>query len=533
MTGRKKEKGKKRRRWPRFLLSLFLVLVVGYFVMSFIYRLPDISSRTQSYMVDDGQSTKIGRWVGELGAAHPEKSGVFLLRRGRDAFAARALLARMSEKSLDIQYYMYHQDTVGGLLTYEVLRAADRGVRVRMLIDDIYGNQNEDTWVALDAHDNIEVRMWNPWKRGGSRLIQSVVRVAQIDYRMHAKSYTADNQATILGGRNIGDEYFDADPDLAFNDVDVLSIGPPVREVSTEFDTYWNADHAFPVNILIRQGAEQDVADLRAKKQEFFDKQSTSDYVKALTDSDLARGLKEGSLAFSWSDARVIHDSPHKEDLKKAGKAELLISQLAPYITGATKTVDIVSPYFVPGDRATEALCKLAADGVKVRILTNSLASNDVSAVHAGYAKYRRKLLRCGVRLFELDESLKDREGKLFTWLPGLAKSSLHAKTMVFDGEIMFVGSFNFDQRSLHINNEIGLVFHDPAIAGAAAKQFEDNVNRLAFEVRFSREGGRQNMQWTGGQGGPEVVLEKEPYATAMQKLTVGIVKWLPIESQL
>ena len=247
----------------------------------------------------------------------------------------------------------------------------------------------------------------------------------------------------------------------------------------------------------------------------------------------MAKGLKDGSLAFGWSEARVIHDSPQKEDLKKAGTDELLISQLAPYITGAKKTVDIVSPYFVPGDRATEALCKLSRDGVQVRILTNSLASNDVSAVHAGYAKYRRKLLRCGVRLFELDESLKDREGKMFTWLPGLAKSSLHAKTMAFDGEIMFVGSFNFDQRSLHINNEIGLLFHDPAIAGAAAKHFEDIVNKVAFEVSVARESGRENMKWTGGQGGPDVVMAKEPYATTMQKLTVGILKWLPIESQL
>jgi putative cardiolipin synthase len=312
-----------------------------------------------------------------------------------------------------------------------------------------------------------------------------------------------------------------------------LAIGPSVREVSSEFDAYWNAAHAYPVNILVRQGTDQDLAKLRSKKDSFFKKQSTSDYVKALNDSDLARGLKNGNLTFSWAEALVIHDSPQKEDMKKAGRDKLLISQLAPYITGAKKTVDIVSPYFVPGDRATEALCKLSQEGVKVRILTNSLASNDVSAVHAGYSKYRRRLLRCGVRLFELDESLKDREGKMFTWLPGLAKSSLHAKTMVFDGEIMFVGSFNFDQRSLHINNEIGLVFHDPEIAQAAAKQFEDNVNKVAFEVSFSREGGRENMQWTGGQGGPDVALEKEPYATTIQKLTVGILKWLPIDSQL
>ncbi|MGI9568678.1 MAG: phospholipase D-like domain-containing protein, partial [Desulfobulbia bacterium] len=349
--------GKKRKHWLGILTSLVLILIGGYIVMSIIYRLPDISNRDPSRVIDDGQATKMGRQFGEQVASHPGKSGVFLLRRGRDAFAARALLAQLSEKSLDIQYYMYHQDTVGGLLTYEVLKAADRGVRVRMLIDDIYGNKDEDTWVGLDAHENIDVRMWNPWKRGGSRLIQSIVRAAKIDYRMHAKSFTADNQATILGGRNIGDEYFDADTNVAFADIDVLSIGPPVREVSDEFDAYWNAEHAYPVNILVRQGTNQDLVDLRSMKDAFFEKQSTSDYVKALTDSDLAKGLKDGSLTFSWSEARVIHDSPQKEDLKKAGRDKLLISQLAPYITGAKKTVDIVSPYFVPGDKATEALC--------------------------------------------------------------------------------------------------------------------------------------------------------------------------------
>jgi len=406
--------------------------------MGVIYQLPDLSGRQPSYMIDDEQDTRMGQLFGQQVAANSGKSGVFLLHHGRDAFVARVLLARLSEKSLDIQYYMYHQDTVGGLLTYEVLKAADRGVRVRLLIDDIYGNQDEDTWVALDAHENIEVRMWNPWKRGGNRLIQSVVRMAQINYRMHAKPFTADNQATILGGRNIGDEYFDADPNLAFTDVDVLSIGPTVRQVSSEFDAYWNASHAYPVNILIHKGTQRELSDLRSAKAAFYEKKSTSDYVKALADSDIAKGFKNGSIAFHWAEARVIHDSPHKEELKKTGGDKLLVSQLAPYITGAKKTVDIVSPYFVPGKRVSEALCRLRQNGVRIRILTNSLASNDVSAVHAGYSKYRRSLLRCNVRLFELDESLKEREGKMFTWLPGLAKSSLHAKTMVFDGEIMF-----------------------------------------------------------------------------------------------
>ena len=400
-------------RWAKRLGVILLLFIGGFFLMNLFYRLPDISSRTQSYAIDDGAATSLGQLYTPLVSAHPGKSGVFLLSDGRDAFAARALLAREAEKSIDVQYYMYHQDTVGNLLTNELLKAADRGVRVRMLIDDIYGNEGEDTWVALNAHPSIEVRLWNPWKRGRNRLIQSGFRALSINYRMHAKSFTVDNQATILGGRNIGNEYFDADTEVAFSDLDVLTVGPPVAEVSAEFDAYWNSEFAYPVEILVRQGTEEDVEALRQARGAFFEKEATSKYVTALSDSDLAHGLKDGSLKLSWADGRVIHDSPLKKTLGKKGADELLISQLAPYITGSKKTAYMVSPYFVPGDKAADAMCKMAEDGVDVRILTNSLASNDVSAVHAGYSKYRRKLLRAGVRLYELDESLKDREGKI------------------------------------------------------------------------------------------------------------------------
>ncbi|MEM7144521.1 MAG: phospholipase D family protein [Verrucomicrobiota bacterium] len=521
------------RRWAKRLGYVAVFLVTVFLLAKIHYRLPDISNRKQSHAIEDGAATSLGKLFAEELNAQPGKAGVFLLGDGRDAFAARALLARQAEKSLDVQYYMYNQDTVGRLLTYDLLRAADRGVRVRLLIDDIYGNKGEDTWVALDSHPMIEVRLWNPWKRRRSRLIQNVLRFTDINYRMHSKSFTIDNQATILGGRNIGDEYFNANPEVAFSDIDVLAIGPPVAEVSAEFDAYWNSEFAYPVDILVRPGTEEELEVLRNAREEFYQDNSTSRYVIALTQSDLAKGLADGSLAFSWSDARVISDSPLKKSLGKQGKDKLLISQLAPYVLESTETVYIVSPYFVPGDKACEALCKLVADGVDVRILTNSLASNDVSAVHAGYSKYRRRLLRCGVRLFELDEMLKEREGKSFTWLPGLKKSSLHAKSMVFDDDTMFVGSFNFDQRSLFINNEIGLVFRDPELAAAASQRFEDNINEVAFEVRMTDEGGRSKLEWVGGQGGPDVVMTEEPHATTGQKIMVGILKWLPIDSQL
>ncbi len=515
-------------------LIILAIIILGYFFLRMRYRMPDISGRPVSYGTSDGAETSLGKMLKPGLEKNPGKTGVKLLSNGLDAFVGRVAMAMKAEKTIDLQYYMYHQDTVGNLMIHELFEAADRGVRVRMLIDDIYGSKSEDLWIGLDAHPNIEVRLWNPWKRDRNWLIQSAFRFREINYRMHQKSFTVDNQVTVLGGRNIGDEYFDADPDLAFNDLDVLAVGPSVSEVSLEFDGSWNSEHAYPVNILIRQGSSKELEDLKESTSAFFKKNLDSPYVEALKNSDLSKEINAGTLTFDWaSEAKVIYDSTEKIRMGKAGKDGLLMTHLAPYMTGAKKTVDISSPYFVPGKTYADDLCKLGRDGVKVRVLTNSLASNDVSAVHAGYSKYRRPLLRCGVELFELDETLMKSQGKTFTWLPGLKKSSLHAKTMVFDGEYMFIGSFNFDERSLYINNEIGLLFKDSKIAGAAAKHFEDNVGKVAFKVEFNREGGNENMKWIGGQGGPDVVMTKEPYASTFQKATVGILKWLPIDSQL
>jgi putative cardiolipin synthase len=358
--------------------------------------------------------------------------------------------------------------------------------------------------------------------------------VKDINYRMHAKTFTVDNQATILGGRNIGNEYFDADPDLAFTDLDALAVGAAVADVSSEFDEYWNSEYAYPISTLEAAGTAADLDRLRGQAKSFFAEHSTSQYIDALDHSDLAQALRQHTVAFRWSEARIVHDSSEKKAHDAEWQEELLISQLAPAIESAQREAIIVSPYFVPGERATAALCKLSRNGVRVRILTNSLVSNDVAAVHAGYARYRKPLLRCGVELYELNEDLRKTEGKMFFWLPGLSKSSLHAKTMAFDRETMFVGSFNFDQRSLHINNEIGILFKDPQIATEAAENFDRHIDEAAFRVVLETDDhGRETMRWLGRSDGQDVTFDTEPYAGTGLKLVVDVLKWLPIESQL
>jgi len=454
---------------------------------------------------------------------------------GLDAFVARAILARKAERSIDLQYYMFHQDTVGRLLLVELLAAADRGVRVRMLIDDIYGEEADAVWAALDAHATIEVRLFNPFSRARSKYLQYVTRLRTINHRMHSKTYTVDNQATIVGGRNIGSEYFDADPDLAFTDLDVMAIGPVVPEVSTEFDEYWNSEHAYPVSTLRRGGTGDDLDRLRADLDAFRAKSSTSVYVDALNHSALAAALKDHTVKLSWSKARVIRDSSEKQTLgKKNGRKELLISQLAPYLLEAKEELIIVSPYFVPGNRAVEAMCQLRRQGVRIRILTNSLASNDVAAVHAGYSRFRKALLRGGVELYELDEEIRKTEAERFTWLPGMSKSSLHAKTMACDRRVMFVGSFNFDQRSLYLNNEIGIIFDEPETASQAFATFDANIDRVAFKVTLQggKDGGG-SLRWIKRKNGEETVYASEPYVGLWTRFVVGCIRLLPIDSML
>ncbi len=520
----------------RRTLLLGIITMVSLPVIGGCANLPDNDGRISSQVISDGENTSLGQAFNPQIEQHPAQSGVLLLGNGLDAFVGRAVLARLAERSVDVQYYMFHQDTVGRLLIKELLEAADRGVRVRMLIDDMYGEEADDTWSAINSHPNMEVRLYNPFVRGHSKNLQFITQMKRVNHRMHSKTYTADNQVTIVGGRNIGDEYFDADKDVAFSDLDAMAIGPVVPEVSDEFDQYWNNRHSFPVSTLVAGVAKETVSTdaldkLRKELAEFYQQPQTLAYRDAVNDSKFANELRDKTAKFSFSEAKIIHDSAEKMTKEDDNwKEELLMSQLAPYILQAKEEYILVSPYFVPGQQGADAICKLSKQGVRVRILTNSLASNDVSAVHTGYMRHRKQLLRCGVELYELNEQLKKVEGKLFTWLPGLSKSSLHAKTMAMDKNTMFVGSFNFDQRSLNINTEIGIVFEDPEIAKNSSEHFGKFIDKIAFKVELTDD----SLRWVGlDENGKPVTFDKEPYTSFWKRLSVNLMRVLPVDSML
>jgi putative cardiolipin synthase len=523
------------RLWNKIVLGIFSVLTLQF--LAGCVKLPDNNERKPSQVISDGENTGLGVAFKPHVEQNQGKSGILLLGNGRDAFVGRAVLARLAEKSIDVQYYMFHQDTVGKLLIREFIAAADCGVRVRMLIDDMYGEEADDVWSTLASHPNIEVRLYNPFVRGHSKNLQFITQAKRVNHRMHSKTYTVDNQVTIVGGRNIGDEYFDADEDVAFSDLDAMAIGPVVPEVSDEFDTYWNNRHSFPIATLLAGTNKETVPadalnDLRNELEEFNNQPQATAYRDAVEHSPFANSLRDKTAKFSFSEAKIIHDSAEKMTREDDDwKEELLMSQLAPYILEAKEEYILVSPYFVPGQRGADAICKLSKQGVRVRILINSLASNDVAAVHTGYMRHRKQLLRCGVELYELNEQLKKVEGKLFTWLPGLSKSSLHAKTMAMDKNTMFVGSFNFDQRSLNINTEIGILFRDPEIASNSSKNFNKHIDKVAFRVELVDN---SQMKWTGlDEGGKQVVFDVEPYTSFWKRLGANLMRILPIDSML
>jgi len=525
-----------RNRHPgRILKRAALFLFIGVIIVSIfssLTGLPVNTTKPRSDTFSDTSDTRLGRIFDGRIDAHGDKNGVIELPRGRDAFAARAVLARMADKSIDTQYYMWHQDTVGRLLIYELIKAADRGVRVRLFVDDMYGSDGQDTWLAMAIHPSIEVRLFAPYSRRQPKYLQFLTRFKDVNARMHTKTFTADNQATIVGGRNIGSEYFDADPSLAFADNDVMAVGPAISVVSAEFNDYWNSDYAYPVEALLEPATESDLTALRDGAEAFYAEPSVAGYLDAVKNGALANSLRDGTARLEWGPGEVIYDSWRKRDQKYNGwKDDLLISQLTPHITAATEEFILVSPYFVPGEEDVDMLCQLARKGVNVRVLTNSLSSNDVAAVHAGYTKHRIPLLRCGVELYELNEHLRTEQRRAFTWLPGLKKSSLHAKIMVFDKEKMFVGSFNYDQRSLYLNTEIGLVFEQPEMAGRASEKFDTNIERVAFKVELvTAENGKESLRWHSHEDGKPVVYDKEPNVGKGTKLAVWFIRLLPID---
>jgi cardiolipin synthase C len=490
--------------------------------------LPSLDGREESTMVTDTAGTRLGRAVTPLANAHPGQSGIRALPDAHEAFAARVLLAHVAERTLDIQYYMWRKDTSGTLLLEAVREAADRGVRVRLLLDDNNTAGLDATLTALHAHPNIEVRLFNPFLFRGSRVIGYLTDFSRLNRRMHNKSFTADNQATIIGGRNIGDEYFGATEGQLFIDVDVLAVGQVVSDVSTDFDRYWSSGSAYPLQLVVPPPTEPGAMDFSTSSMANAEQGPVAAaYPKAVRDTPLVRELVERQLALEWAPTRMVSDDPAKA--LGMGEPQTVMPQLKNIIGDPAREFQLITAYFVPGETGVEALVAMAGRGVAVSVLTNSQEATDVAAVHAGYAKRRKPLLKGGVKLYELRRLSPPLEGRkgYGNSMTQSSGSSLHAKTFAVDRSQVFIGSFNFDQRSLNLNTEMGFLIHSPALAGRIASTFERGVVDHAYEVRLDEEG---RLYWLETRDGQKVRHDLEPGASFWRRAAVWFFSLLPIE---
>jgi cardiolipin synthase C len=509
---------------PGSLGGLLLVLLL---LMQGCASLPSLAGRPASSHLEPARDSRLGRAILPLTEAHPDQSGVIPLKRGLDAFAARVLLADAAERSLDVQYYIWHADLSGTLLIEALRRAAARGVRVRLLLDDANTSGLDEALAALAALPNVEVRLFNPFPGRGSRSLGYLFDFDRLNHRMHNKSFTVDDLASVVGGRNVGDEYFEAGSDVLFVDLDALAIGPVVGDVSRNFDQYWASDSAYPAQGIVAPIGAAASSTLVAAAAKVEQGAEAVQYRAALANSHLVGDLLANRLPFDWSTVRMVSDDPAK-GLGRATDEQLLWTRLKSVTTPPTVAFRLLSPYFVPGEQGTAELAAMARRGVKVQILTNSLESTDVVPVHAGYAKRRKALLEAGVVLYEVKrESLEPAQTKVAGGSKGVSGSSLHAKTFSLDDKLIFIGSFNFDPRSARLNTEMGFVIDSPALAAQVAEAFAREVPDRAYRVRLTSDG---NLEWVERVGGKEVVHQDEPGATMMKRVGILILSWLPIE---
>ncbi len=520
---------------------LRLLPIVAAVLISGCASLPAGYDRAESraFSPQDTASTPLGLAAREAQKGHEGQSGFRPLPSGVDALVARVVFAEAARRSLDVQYYIWHDDLTGRLFADALLRAADRGVRVRILVDDVGTKANDETLLTLDAHPDIEIRLFNPVASRMFRGLGMLSDFARTNRRMHNKAFVADNQRAILGGRNIGDEYFEAHGDVAFGDLDVSVLGPVVADVSKAFDSFWNAPVSIPITALSgRRGEASSLDALRSGLAAFVEAQRDTPYVRNLR-STAAQNLVSARDGLFWGRGQLLVDDPAKVGRPPEDTEGNLLPQLARAGVQARSDLLIISPYFVPGDAGVATLGAMARTGVSVTVLTNSLAATDVGAVHAGYKRYREALLEAGVRLYELKPDAiayarSKEKGKGKSRQISGSRASLHAKTFVFDRRAVFIGSLNLDPRSVLLNTEIGVVCESEPLAGEVARGVEGALDTVAWRVeRVVDAAGRARLEWVETTSDGIRRHASEPEVSAWRRLGVWFFGLLPIESQL
>jgi cardiolipin synthase C len=502
-------------------------------------------NRPVTHALPSSTTTVLGTALAPLEAAHPGQSGFRVLATGTEALQMRIALARSATKTLDMQYYIANEDTTGKLLLGAALYAADHGVRVRMLVDDLNFKDIDDTMAGLNSHPNIEIRVFNPYGSSHRSVFERTTdlftKIDQFTRRMHNKAMIADNQLAIVGGRNVGDEYFSASPTLQFRDLDVLAAGPITADVSASFDEYWNSSGAYPLSALNHQRFSQQELDATRDALRAHWRSDAEPYnAKPINATPLAQQISTEQLGLTWAPAEFKADTPGKIDQPSPDYVSPPLQRLMELTHDAQKEFLVVSPYFVPHDAGVKALAELTHRGMRVAVLTNSLAATDAVAVQAGYSPYRVPLLQNGVELYEF----KPDQHTPPTVAGSRSRASLHAKTYVVDRKILVIGSMNLDPRSANLNTELALIIHSPALAGQVAGMIDRAMSpEVSYRVTLATPAqlaqlsyvGAPSSQllWTDEENGQLRTYNFDPQAGLYRNFLTGIFLLLPVQGEL
>lgn len=494
-------------------------------LLSACHTLPNLDNRVPSIYIPTYSSPSLERALQlPSQALSPPNAYLHVLDNAHDAFVARATLADYASVSLDVRYYIWRNDISGGLLAKKLWQSAERGVRVRILLDDNNTRGLDPILTALNQHPNIQIRLFNPFLNRRWRALGYLADFPRVNRRMHNKSMTADNRASIIGGRNVGDEYFSSNADTAFSDMDVLLSGDVVTDVSADFDRYWRSQSAYPLESIVKKIKPQALAQAQAQLTAPITP-IQQHYLDQVAQSPLAQAIAKRDVPYVHAQAQIISDDPAKA-LDRQHETDIQ-NHLDQALQTPQREIYLVSPYFVPTKTGTALLSELAKQGVDITVFTNSLKATDVSAVHSGYSRYRKPLLEAGVKLYEFkpEQAVPKQTDKGLT---GSSTTSLHAKTFVVDKQRVYIGSLNMDPRSVSLNTEMGVVIHNAQLAREMQAKLQQETQKTAYRVSLDAQ---QKLQWRD----PETnnTSHREPEASFLKRWVSKILSVLPIERLL
>jgi putative cardiolipin synthase len=475
----------------------------------------------------DTDNTYLAKESAEWRDGQLRGNGFYPLVEGKEAFGARLALMDKAEVSIDAQYFLMKPDNAGLVFTDKLLEAADRGVRVRLLLDDIFTTVDDAYFSFMNAHPNVEVRIFNPISRKGLFIFNYLGHFSLANRRMHNKSFIVDNQATIVGGRNIAVEYFQLETTGEFIDFDMLATGPIVRDVSDSFDTYWNNELAIPIEAIDEAPSQETIKQDWTLVSEEMEKAGDSIYADAVH-SPLLRQFSADELDPYLAEARMIVDDPHKLRVEISEDQQIVRTELARVLKEAKQEIIIFTPYYIPGKSGLEFIRTLRAKGVKIVLITNSLASNNHTAVHSAYSSYRRDLLDAGVELWEARAdaaqiTVKNSNTTLSEPL------TLHTKGILIDRSQVFVGSLNLDPRSIDINTEMGILIKSEELVSKLTDNALAAIPKMAYRLRMDDE---RRISWHAMINDREVVETHEPLTSLWRRFSAWFLKIVP-EQQL